>query len=151
MVNEELWCKYCPNTNLVSELESRSHLCYNLTGGFDAFEKFCPECYHSDNLYCSYSNCREVTKQKKQTEEEKKRNLIKKFCHYDYVKTHKNIPVEELTLKDALYLLSVVSHSASENFEFIEPFSKTPSIPNLTPDNELTLNIVNYLYVIRVL
>lgn len=143
VTHNELFCKYCQDTNLVIKLKSRSDYSYY---GETVFDPFCPICNHKYNSPCSCDNCKETRKQKKQVEEENKRNLIKERYYYDYIKTgSENISIEKLTLKDALYLLSVVPHSASENFEFIEPFSKNPSIPDLTPDNELTFKIMDHL------
>ncbi|MFA1688763.1 hypothetical protein ABVF33_04700 [Candidatus Rickettsia barbariae] len=61
---------------------------------------------------------------------------------------YKNIktpPIEELTLKDALYLLSVVEHSASEDLEFVKPYLKGYSVPSLAPDEDLNDHIVGHL------
>ncbi|MCC8461836.1 MAG: hypothetical protein LN546_01295 [Rickettsia endosymbiont of Ecitomorpha arachnoides] len=140
--HHELFCKYCQDTNLVIRLKGRNYKYY----GENGFDLFCPMCNHNDNSSCSCDNCKKAIKQQKQIKEEEKRNLIKEKYYYDYIKTGlKNISIEELTLKDALYLLSVVSHSASKNFEFIEPFSNNPSIPDLTPDRELTNRVINHL------
>ncbi|AFC69966.1 hypothetical protein [Rickettsia amblyommatis] len=61
---------------------------------------------------------------------------------------YKNIKapsIEELTLKDALYLLSVVEHSASEDLEFVKPYLKGYSVPSLAPDEDLNDHIVGHL------
>ncbi|MEY4464156.1 MAG: hypothetical protein RLZZ81_1127 [Pseudomonadota bacterium] len=138
VIHNELFCKYCPDINLVSKLDGRSHRNYNVVH----FEKFCPVCDHRDHTYCYCSNCKEIRKQKEQAEEENKRNVLMQA----FLPVNIDIPApNELTLKDALYLISVAEHSATKDLEFIKPYLEGPSITNLAPDEELRCNIIEHL------
>ena len=72
-------------------------------------------------LVVSCDNCKKAIKQQKQTEEEAKRRILIDTFLYKNIKAP---PIKELTLKDALYLLSVVEHFASEDLEFVKPYLK---------------------------
>ncbi|MCC8369212.1 MAG: hypothetical protein LN573_04010 [Rickettsia endosymbiont of Oxypoda opaca] len=135
IIHCELFCKYCQDINLVSKLESRS---YNLVN----FNPICPVCNHNDKPYCSCRNCQEVIYRQRQVEEEHKRRILMNAFLYKNIK----VPfIEELTLKDALYLLSVISHSAPEDLKFVKPYSERPSILKLAPDEDLIVDIINHL------
>ncbi|MFV9868115.1 MAG: hypothetical protein AB8U78_06295 [Rickettsia slovaca] len=101
-----------------------------------------PICNHNNNSSCSCDNCKKSIKQQKQTEEETKRRILIDTFLYKNIKAS---PIEELTLKDALYLLSVVEHSASEDLEFVKPYLKGYSVPSLAPDEDLNDHIVGHL------
>lgn len=133
VTHNELFCKYCQDTNLISNRRSRS---YNMVN------PFCPICNHEDKSYCSCRNCQEIIDQQKQAEEEHKRHILMQT----FLPSNIDIPTaEEFTLKDALYLLSAVEHSATQDLEFIKPYLKGPSIPSLAPDEELREDIINHL------
>jgi len=139
VIHDKLFCKYCPDVNLVSKLESRS---FSNMDDFIPFSAFCPACNHSDNKYCSCHNCREAAKQYRQTQEEDKRNVLKQT----FLRADIEIPtVKDLTLKDALYLLSVVEHSATKDLEFIKPYLEGHSITSLAPEEELRCDIIEHL------
>ncbi|WP_395477402.1 hypothetical protein [Rickettsia endosymbiont of Pantilius tunicatus] len=138
IIHNELFCKYCLDVNLVSKLESRNHANCNVVH----FEKFCPACDHRDNSHCPCSHCKDIRKQKKQAEEENKRNILMQT----FLSTNIDIPaVEELTLKDAVYLISTAEHSATKDFEFIKPYLEGPTINSLVPDEELIYDIIEHL------
>nr|WP_253308620.1 hypothetical protein [Rickettsia endosymbiont of Ceutorhynchus assimilis] len=133
VTHNELFCKYCQDINLISKRESRS---YNMVN------PFCPICNHEDKSYCSCHNCQEIINQQRQAEEEHKRYILMQT----FLSSNIDIPAaEEFTLKDALYLLSAVEHSATQDLEFIKPYLKGPSIPSLAPDEELREDIINHL------
>ncbi|WP_341789021.1 MULTISPECIES: hypothetical protein [unclassified Rickettsia] len=138
VIHNELFCKYCSDVNLVSKLEGRSHTNCNIVH----FEKFCPACDHRDNSHCSCSHCKDIRKQKKQAEEENKRNILMQT----FLPVNTDIPaVEELTLKDAVYLISAAEHSATKDFEFIKPYLEGPTVTSLAPDEELIYDIIEHL------
>ncbi|AFC73140.1 hypothetical protein [Rickettsia montanensis] len=140
VTHHKLFCKYCRDTNLVIKLKSRNY--YSYVYGETSFALLGPICNHNNNFSCSCDNCKKAIKQQKQTEEEaKSRILIDTFLY----KNIKAPPIEELTLKDALYLLSVVEHSASEGLEFVKPYLKGHSVPSLAPDEDLNDHIVGHL------
>ncbi|WCR57418.1 hypothetical protein [Rickettsia asembonensis] len=138
VVHNELFYKYCPDINLVSKLDGRSHRNYNVV----YFEKFCPVCDHRDHTYSYCSNCKEIRTQKEQVEEENKRNVLMQA----FLPVNIDIPApNELTLKDAVYLISVAEHSATKDLEFIKPYLEGASISSLAPDEELKYDIIEHL------
>lgn len=138
VVHNKLFCKYCPDINLVSKLDGRSYANYNVVH----FDKFCSVCNHRDNSYCSCSNCEEIRKQKEQAEEENKRNALMQA----FLPVNIDIPApNELTLKDTVYLFAAEVHSATKDLEFIKPYLEGPSIECLAPDEELRCDIIEHL------
>ncbi|WP_017442844.1 hypothetical protein [Rickettsia gravesii] len=140
VTHHKLFCKYCRDTNLVIKLKSRNY--YSYVYGETSLALLGSICNHNNNSSCSCDNCKKAIKQQKQTEEEAKRRILIDTFLYKNIKAP---PIEELTLKDALYLLSVVEHSASEDLEFVKPYLKGYSVPSLAPDEDLNDHIVGHL------
>lgn len=139
VVYNELFCTYCPNVNLAAEYKSRAN-CYN--ENFTS-EIFCPSCGHRKRQNCNCTKCYEVKESQQKMTDNIKRNVIKKnFCNGKMAP----VLIENLTLKDAIYLLTAVSHSASEDLVLILPFERNSINPPLAPTNELISNIISYLH-----
>ena len=132
VVHDDLLCAYCPDTKLQSKRESRT--------GYSFIRPACPKCKHENKISCWCSNCQKESNLRRQTEGERKRELI--------VAAHggKNqaVPLEELTLKDALYLVSLSRHSLSEDLKYVDPYSDEIR-PDLAPPKLLS-EIVSHLY-----
>ncbi len=132
-IHEDNYCPYCDSENFVTKAVSRN--------SYSAPSPTCPQCKHEDVYHCRCKNCQAVIKWQEQNEEDHKKSIIFNQYYVDYPECKS---VEELTLTDALYLLSVVRHSASEDLKYVHPFAS--EVPELAPIYELTNDIVKHLY-----
>ncbi len=135
IVCSELFCIYCPSTNLITNHKSRA----------DNWSKpapSCPLCRHQERDACYCDNCQRSKRKKSELEESYKRSIIEEFCN----KRIKPPLTEELTIKDLVYLYSAISHSASEDLKFVYPFGRKQASPPLAPRFELSVDIVEHLY-----
>lgn len=134
IICSELFCTYCPNTNLITERKSRSD---NWSKSIPS----CPLCKHQKREECCCDNCQAIRRSILKSEENYKRGIIEEFCN----KRIKPPVTEELTIKDLVYLYSIISHSASEDLKFVRPFERKPALPPLAPRNELISDIIRHL------
>lgn len=132
VTHSELTCPYCVEQHLVSKRASRTGYGHNIP--------YCPSCGHRHERHCRCKNCSEHSKQLERQIEHQKRAIIEDFYRLT------QIPDLELSvsLKDAIYLLSLSRHSLDERFEFVEPFSGTR--PLLAPTYDFRNDIAKHLY-----
>lgn len=128
-------CPYCDEQKLVSKRMSRDH------GAWAIGAPICPLCNHSEQGYCRCKNCLEHEAYIQQNSELKKQLIIQNR----YGEFRKSVPsARALTLRDAVYLLSVSRHSLSEDFYSVSPFSE--NLTSLAPTYEFQSEIVQHLY-----
>ncbi|PHS21384.1 MAG: hypothetical protein COA84_15875 [Robiginitomaculum sp.] len=132
IVYHDLSCDFCENQNLVSKRTSRD--------GWSSITPECPQCGHKcDNCRCK--NCRQRAVELQQIEDEQKRAIL----HAEYGGASKPpVIATDITLTDAIYLLSVSRHSLSEDMDQIHPFSDKP--PTLAPTLEYKNDLIKHLY-----
>jgi hypothetical protein len=130
VIHEDLFCPYCADVHLMSKRPSRS-------GGPPTPN--CPECGHLHIGNCWCGNCRELEARRRIEVEIRKREVIEaEFRHPASAPD-----IGNLTLRDALYLMSAMRHSVSEDLKFIEPFAG--DLP-LAPTFEFQDEISRHLY-----
>jgi len=130
-IHYDVVCPHC-EVPLTSKYESRS--------GYRTNVPFCASCGHRNVSHCRCTNCTAQLQSQKSREENLKRAVLEN--RYAYPETYD--VSQRLTFSDALYLLSLVRHSLSEDMEFVSPFSN--ETPLLAPTYELTNHIVKHLY-----
>lgn len=133
-VHEDIICPYC-NVPMVSKYRSRDY------GNWATDTAICLECNHHAQQYCWCHNCKSLQEDLSLIEHEKKRSIIKRDYQPRRLQTS---DLSQLTLKDALYLLSVFRHSLSEDYYSISPFSEHD--PLLAPTHEYRNEITQHLY-----
>ena len=132
--HQDLFCPYCEAVNMESKRKSRS------SGSKTLAVPTCPECDHKDAENCRCSFC--VSERKASLE--KKNNIKRDIIHKTYSdKEAVCANIEDLTFQDALYLLSLVKHSASEDLVFVDPFNVQK--PILAPTFDIQKSIVEEL------
>ena len=139
--HENLLCPCC-NIPMFSYRESKS------TSSWHKEEIFCQECSHKYNTrYCNCLNCKKKKQilQEIQIQEEKRLNNYKiKIISSTFIEESENkIVIDNLTIKDKLYISSLLRTSLSENLEYINPISNTEL--KLAPTQEYKTNIITYL------
>lgn len=133
-VHEET-CIYCNDVHLISKRLGKTALSYRSNS------PKCPQCGHEDGKYCNCSNCRDCREIAKRMEDEEKELAIEAAFGGP---ARSFAEVSQLTFKDAVYLLTVVRHSASEDLEEVSPFGD--SFPLMAPTFDFRNEIVKNLY-----
>ena len=129
----DLFCDYCESENLVSPMVSRN--------SYSSPKPRCPRCNHQDSSSCSCLNCKKRILEQKELIYHRKREAIESF----YLVEHRSPPtINELSFKDAVYALSLIRHSLSEDLNYAEPFSEKS--PSFSPTFGLTNEVVKHLY-----
>ena len=90
----------------------------------------CPLCFHRPGANCSCAPC-----------DKQRKELLAQRCG---ASSPAPAPPARLSISQALYLCSVVAHSASEDLDRIAPFASRPS--RLAPTEELIRDIIGQLH-----
>ena len=126
-------CIHCDYVSLVSKLPSRSSP--------TSIQLYCPNCNHKHLTYCRCRNCLETIREQQIENELFKRELI----YESFGLNELHVPsVGELSLKTLLYFKACITHSVSEEFEYVFPYS--PTQINFAPTYKYRNEIIKYLY-----
>lgn len=133
-------CPYGCSDFMVTKRVSRSSYAFSKS-------PYCPICNHKYSDHCSCENCnaKAAAKKKKAQIEEEETNIRKReiIAEQFSVDSAPEFPAE-ISVKDALYLLSLSRHSISEDFGTINPFATTN--PPLAPTYDFQNQMVKHLY-----
>ncbi|MCE3255725.1 MAG: hypothetical protein K0R25_1219 [Rickettsiaceae bacterium] len=135
LINSNLFCPYCKNTNMETKRLSKSALKYSTQ------KPFCPNCKHSLENGCYCINCKQIRESEKLRVEKIKRRAIEEMADNEKIC---EVEIDDLTPKEILLLLSLVRHSLSEDLCFVRPFITKP-FP-LTPYFDFTREEVSSLH-----
>ena len=134
-IHDDQYCPYCEDQNLISKRLSRDH------GIWAVGKPHCPSCNHSERERCSCNNCLKSKERIIQKRNDVKREIIEN----NYGQYYGPSPdINELSLKDSLYLLSVLRHSLSEDFYSVQPFNDHHLL--LAPTYDYLDEITQHLY-----
>ena len=134
-IHDDLYCPYCDSQNLVSKRLSRDQRNWAI----DA--PVCPLCKHRGQGYCRCKNCVNREENVKRQIKTVKQEIITSLCQGHFGPAPE---LNDLSLRDALYILSVSRHSLSEDFYSITPFDD--HLPLLAPTFEYQNEITKHLY-----
>ncbi len=126
-------CPYC-REKLVCARESRSGYSYKSNAAF------CESCGHSNQPYCTCSNCRAVAEHQAQTERREKLERIAESFPYQEV----DVQLVPKSMENAVGLLAMDRHSIDEHYTRCYPAAEEP-IP-LAPTFEFSKSIVMGLF-----
>ena len=140
-IHNEILCPFC-NIPMHSFRESKSSYSWSNP------KIFCVECKHEhDKYHCSCLNCKEnrkkqdeIKKQEKEILNDEKREIILEEYLYD---RSMPININELDIKDKLYICALLRTSLSEDFENINPISSVKV--TLAPTRKYKMSIISYL------
>ena len=110
-INDDLYCPFCDNQSLISKRPSRS--------GYGPQPAFCPMCKHNDGQRCTCTNCQRIMQEKQSLIRDEKRQSIEDNFGSEIESNLK----ADLSLEEAVYILSLSRHSLSEDLYFVEPYS----------------------------
>lgn len=132
IIHDEV-CIYCVDSNLESKAASRT------SNGIQ--NKVCPQCKHSDEIYCKCQNCRETEASERKARDNTKREII-----YEQFDNSECLPpnANTLDLTSAIFLRSVIDHRSSEDFNYVFPFTSTER--QLAPTYQFKNEIVKTLF-----
>jgi hypothetical protein len=141
LTHDDILCPYC-DIPMVSYRESKSSY------AFGNPKAFCQVCKHKKyDPYCNCENCKklredqaEILRQKEAKLNDAKRQIL--IERYEY-ENSMPISIDELTIKDKLYICALLRTSLSEDFKNINPLSSVKS--NLAPTQKYKMNIISYL------
>ncbi|MCB4762712.1 MAG: hypothetical protein LGB71_02620 [Sulfurovum sp.] len=141
LTHDDILCPYC-DIPMVSYRESKSSY------AFGNPKVFCQECHHKNyDPYCNCENCKklredqaEILRQKEAKLNDAKRQILIESYEYE---NSMPISIDELTIKDKLYICSLLRTCLSEDFKSINPLSSVKS--NLAPTQQYKMNIISYL------
>jgi len=141
LTHDNVPCPYC-NMPMVSYRESKSSY------AFGDPKTFCQECKHKNyDPYCNCENCKKLKAEKEEIfrQKEAKRNDAKRQILIESYEYENSMPIsiDELTIKDKLYICALLRTSLSEDFKNINPLSSVKS--NLAPTQKYKMNIISYL------
>ena len=134
VLHKDLLCPYCPITNLISKRPART------------FEPRCPEsprcpgCGHRHADWCPCKPCREKAEAERRESDKMKRQVIEAT----YTREHHIPPPENLTLQDAVFLLAVKRHAATDDLGYLKPYHAYKAA--LAPLPECVWHILLHLY-----
>lgn len=127
-------CPYCEGQKLRSTARSRSSTFPNLPT--------CPNCGHEDRDYCHCSNCRKQEFAEKQEATKHLQALVEHY--YGEHSLHHSISVDELNLREMIFLKALVSHKSTEDLKFVVPTAETQT--KLAPRSEMIWDMLRPLY-----
>ena len=135
IIHEDLFCQYCEDTNLVSNIASRTSY------SSSSQTPHCPKCMHQNSERCWCGNCIE----KANVAQEEAARRQSDFVKAAYTREVEPPPsVNNITLRDAVFILAMARHSLTEDMKFVEPFSNDEVA--LAPLYEFQNDIVTHLY-----
>ncbi|WP_372011407.1 hypothetical protein NBRC13296_12675 [Paenibacillus chitinolyticus] len=125
---ENIKCFYC-NVHLVTMMPSRTSNAKNYA--------FCPHCDHKETPLCRCTNCKKLEQEKILSENQYKK--IKIAETYD-IANYKSNQINDLNLRDVLYLACLLRSRLDENFSIIQPLENY--IESITPTSDKTKELV---------
>ena len=133
ILHKDLFCPYCKDTNLVSNRAPRT--------GYSSRSQtsYCPECGHDNSERCWCDICIEKANFASQEAAQRQNDIIEAA----YTREFEIPSVDNITLKDAVFILALARHSRSEDLRFVEPFNKDKIA--LAPLYEFQNEIVTHL------
>lgn len=134
IVHKDLFCPYCESVNLETKYKRRSRRAMSPP------IPFCPGCSHKAIESCNCNYCKLSKRAIIESINKRKQDVIYQNFFNDCICN----PVERTSLLDAVCLLSITVHSASEDLCFIDPFRN--GNPKLAPTFNLQNFIVKHLY-----
>ena len=133
ILHEDLFCQYCKDTNLVSNRAPRT--------GYSSRSQtsYCLECGHDNSERCLCEICIEKENFAQEEAAQRESDIIKAA----YTREVETPSVDNITLKDAVFILALARHSLTEDLRFVEPFKKDEVA--LAPLYECQNDIVTHL------
>lgn len=137
----DIICPFC-NIPMVSQRESKS------ASSWSCEDIFCEQCFHKYNTsFCYCENCKEnkkileeIKKQEEKILNDEKREIILN-TYLDECSDPVNI--NDLSIKDKLYISALLRTSLSEDLQYISPISSTKS--KLAPTEKYKINVISHL------
>ena len=134
IVHKELPCPYCPETNLISKRPARA------SAPRRRETPHCPGCRHRHAERCPCKPCRAKADAARRESDKKKRQVIEATC----TRAHAIPPPEDLALHNALYLMAVARHAATDDLAYLKPYYEYAS--TLAPLPDYQHDIITHLY-----
>ena len=134
VVHKDLLCPYCPDTNLISKQPARTSVPSHPES------PHCPRCRHRHAEWCPCKPCRAKAEAKRRESDKKKRQVIGATC----TREHDTPSPETLTLQDAVFLMAIARHAATENLSYLKPYHTYKEA--LAPLPECRHDIITHLY-----
>ena len=133
--HEDLFCHYCKDTNLVSNRAPRT--------GYSSRSQtpYCPECGHKNSEGCWCGKCIDKENFEREEAGERQSDIIAAA----YTRDVETPSVDNITLKDAVFILALARHSLREDWGFVEPFTFNKDKIALAPLYEFQNDIVTHL------
>ncbi|GIM29305.1 hypothetical protein CPJCM30710_19710 [Clostridium polyendosporum] len=117
-VCDEKLCPYCANPLLIKRPSKSSY-------SFNTNNAYCINCGHEDSMFCNCTHCQEkkrIAELKKEEEQKKiaqrKRVLINETYNLN---KYKPVKINELTLRDKVYLGALLRIALTEDMKKIKP------------------------------
>ena len=134
VVHKDLPCPYCPNTNLISKRLPKTHEPRRFG------TPHCPGCEHRHGEECRCKGCTAKADAARRESDNKKRQLIEAT----YMREHDVPSPEDLTLQDAVYLMAIARHAATDGLGYLKPYGEYNK--TLAPLPECQHDIMAHLY-----
>ena len=134
VVHKDLPCPYCPDTNLISKRPART------SAPRRPETPHCPGCRHRHAEWCQCKPCKATADAARRESDKKKRQVIEAT----YTREHAIPPPEDLTLRDAVYLMAIVRQAATDDPGHLKPHYEYAG--TLAPLPECRHEILSHLY-----
>lgn len=134
VVHEDLPCPYCPGTNLISKQPARASVRRR------SVSPRCPGCGHRHAEWCPCKPCKAKAKAERRESDKKKRQVIEAT----YTREHDCPPPEDLTLRDAVFVMAIARHAEAENLSYLKPYDDYAD--TLAPLPDCQHDIITHLY-----
>jgi hypothetical protein len=141
IVHSDILCPYC-NIPMISQRVSRSSY------SEDYINSICPQCRHKYFYECDCCECKKIKENIRLEEENTKRMLIIDLAEFQ----RNNIDFQHyelLSLKDRIYISSLLRCGLSEDFDIIKPYVEFRE--KLSPTDSFSFEMIRYLYKNRIL
>ena len=134
VVHKDLPCPYCPDTNLISKRPARTY------EPLQPEPPRCPMCRHRHADWCPCKPCRAKADAARCESDKKKRQVIEAT----YTREHDIPPPEDLTLQDAVFLMALARHAATDDLGYLKPYYDYDN--TLAPLPDCRHDIIAHLY-----
>ena len=134
VVHKDLPCPYCPDTNLISKRLPKTHEPRHFG------TPHCPGCEHRHGEECRCKGCTAKADAARRESDNKKRQLIEAT----YMREHDVPSPEDLTLQDAVYLMAIARHAATDGLGYLKPYGEYNK--TLAPLPECQHDVMAHLY-----